>query len=71
MGSGGGLSWIIPVLVLQRKGSSASIVTTHGLIEVQKLFEVKGSRGTNSHVWMSLADQSFNSTRPVELSTLI
>src|SRR3954471_23460770 len=59
-GSGGG-SCSGPFL---RNGSSASIVTIHGEIDVPKFFARNGPSGTYSHFWMSRALQSFTSTMP-------
>src|SRR5690242_6276215 len=47
-----------------RNGSSASIVTTHGEIDVAKDLLLKGPSGMYSHCWMSRALQSFISTMP-------
>ncbi len=46
------------------KGSRASIVIIPGDIVVAKFLELKGPRGTYSHVWISLADQSLSITKP-------
>ena len=45
-----------PTLGTHLNGANASIETTHGLIEVQKFFAVKGPRGTYSHACTSRAD---------------
>src|ERR1051325_6575635 len=47
-----------------RKGSSASIVTTHGETEEQKFFPRNGPSGTYSHACISRALQSLNKTIP-------
>ncbi len=48
-----------------RAASRASKGTTHGEMEVAKLFPPRfGPRGTYSHAWMSRADQSFTTTAP-------
>ena len=40
------------------------MVTTQGEMEVPMFLAPNGPRGTYSHFWMSLADQSFISTIP-------
>src|SRR5437870_1255137 len=59
-GSGGGSCVGLSV----RKGSRASIVTTHGEIDVPKFLPRNGPSGTYSHAWMSRALQSLTSTMP-------
>src|SRR6185437_3275426 len=44
--------------------SSASIVTTHGEIDVANVLLLNGPRGMYSHCWRSRALQSFISTMP-------
>lgn len=39
-------------------GTSASMGTTHGEIVVPKFFPKNGPRGTYSHAWMSLAEET-------------
>ena len=47
-----------------RNGASASGVTTHGEIVVQKLFARNGPSGWYSQPWMSRADQSLSRQKP-------
>src|SRR5438045_7674294 len=47
-----------------RNGSSASSVTTHGEMLVQKFFAKNGPSGWYSQAWMSRALQSFIKTKP-------
>src|SRR6185437_6415023 len=47
-----------------RNGSSASIVTTHGEIDVANDLLLNGPSGMYSHCWMSRALQSFIRTMP-------
>src|SRR5512142_382795 len=47
-----------------RNGSSASIVTTHGEIDVANVLLLKGPSGMYSHCWRSRALQSFIRTMP-------
>ena len=53
----------------RRNGARASIVTTHGLTEVQKFFALNGPSGWYSHFCTSRADQSFTMHRPAMWSS--